>query len=285
MRTGDNRVATVLELYDRELTGQFPEGEVKAIVRTIFSDRLGWNAMDIELRRKEALSESELLQVYLPLKRIRSGEPLQYILGSTVFHGLRIQVAPGVLIPRPETEELVERIIRSGIKPAKITDIGTGSGCIALALKNAFPSAAVTGIDVSPQALQIAQKNGSALGLDVHWLRADVLAPAFAIPEGTDLLVSNPPYVPRAEEASLMTQVRDHEPQLALFVEDANPLQFYTTIAHHAWERMQPDGMLWFEGHHIHSLSVARMLEEIGFRDVRLHKDISGQDRFIEAKR
>src|SRR5690606_5019796 len=141
MRTGDNRVATVIEFYQRELTDRFPEGEVKAIVRAVFNVRLGWDAMDLELRKQEALSESELLEVYLPLKRIRSGEPLQYILGRTNFHGLEIEVRPGVLIPRPETEELIELIVRSGYRPKKIVDIGTGSGCIALALKKEFPSA------------------------------------------------------------------------------------------------------------------------------------------------
>jgi release factor glutamine methyltransferase len=150
MRTGDNRVATVIDLYQRELASIHSEGEVKAMLRIIFQERLGWNAMDLGSRRDDALSESELLQVYLPLKRLRSGEPLQYVLGTADFHGLRLEVGPGVLVPRPETEELIELILRSGIRPGSIVDIGTGSGCIALALKKEFPESTVTGIDVSP---------------------------------------------------------------------------------------------------------------------------------------
>ncbi len=285
MRTGDNRVRRVMELYVRELRPLFPESEVKAILRSVFSEKLGWDAMELELRREEALSESELLQVYLPLKRIRSGEPLQYILGSTVFHGLKLEVAPGVLIPRPETEEMVDRIIRSGVKPKKIVDIGTGSGCIPLALKNAFPAAETIGIDVSDQALAIARRNGDRLGLEVQWIKDDVLDPAFSLPAEVDLLVSNPPYVPRSESSTLMPQVRDHEPQGALFVDDDDPLLFYRAIADHVLRSVRSGGAIWFEGHYIHARAVTEMLKEKELREVRLHKDISGQDRFIEARR
>jgi release factor glutamine methyltransferase len=284
MRTADNKVATLLALYEQELSPVFGPGEVKAILRTVFAERLGWDAMDLELRKHAVLSESELLQVYLPLKRIRSGEPLQYILGSVIFHGLRLHVAPGVLIPRPETEELVERIIGSGLKPQRIVDIGTGSGCIALALKKAFPSAVVTGVDVSPMALAIARGNGRRLGLEVEWLQADVLDPSFTLPPRTDLVVSNPPYVPRVEEASLAVQVREHEPHLALFVEDEDPLRFYRAIADAALRGMRSGGQVWFEGHHVHAADVAEMLKAEGFQEVRLHKDVSGNDRLIEGQ-
>lgn len=285
MRTGDNRVATVIDLYHRELSDRFAAGEVRAIIRMIFSERLGWDPMDMELRKQDALSESELLEVYLPLKRIRTGEPLQYILGSTIFHGMRIEVAPGVLIPRPETEELIELIVRSGIVPKKIVDIGTGSGCIALALKKEFPQAEVIGIDVSPDALAIALRNSVRLDLEVEWMKADVLDRNFQLPPGVDLLVSNPPYVPRSEETSLSVEVRDHEPHLALFVEDDDPLRFYKVIGEHALIGLEPDGELWFEGHYIHSKAATEMLMRKGFRSVALHTDLSGLNRFIHAQR
>ena len=284
MRTGDNRVATVIDLYHRELADRFPAGEVKAIVRTVFADRLGWDVMDLELRKHEELSESELLDVYLPLKRIRSGEPLQYILGRAFFHGMMIGVGPGVLIPRPETEELIEKIIGSGIRPEKIVDIGTGSGCIALALKKEFPTADVMGIDVSAEALAIAKRNGDRLSIEVEWMHADVLDRKFELPKGIDLLVSNPPYVPRSEEGSLAVQVRDHEPHVALFVDDEDPLKFYRAIAAHARRSLIDGGQLWFEGHYLHSPEVADLLKANSFRNVQLHKDLSGQDRFIFAK-
>ncbi len=285
MRTGDNRVASLLSLYERELADRFSSGEVKAIVRSVFNDRLGWDAADIELRRNEALSESELLEVYLPLKRIRSGEPLQYILGRTYFHGLEIEVAPGVLIPRPETEEMIDLILKSGIDPGSIVDIGTGSGCIALALKKSFPGSRVIGIDVSNEALAIAQCNGERLSIDVEWQKGDVLDPTFALPKQIDLIVSNPPYVPRSESRSLSTQVRDHEPHVALFVDDEDPLKFHRAIADHAFRSLSPNGSIWFEGHYFHSCAVADLMDEKGFQDVRLIMDMAGQDRFITARK
>ena len=283
MRTGDNRVTTVLSLYERELAGEFSTGEVKAIVRTVFSDQLGWDPIDIELRKDEPLSESELLQVYLPLKRIRSGEPLQYILGRTFFHGLEIEVGPGVLIPRPETEEMIELIVKSGIDPRRIVDIGTGSGCIALALKKEFPKAQVFGIDLSEAALTIARRNSERLSIEVEWRRADVLDHGISLPGNADLIVSNPPYVPRSEQDSLARQVHDHEPHVALFVEDDDPLKFYRAIADRAMPALSADGMIWFEGHYVHSRKAAELLKEKGFRNVRLLQDMAGQDRFISA--
>lgn len=254
------------------------------MLRIIFQERLGWNAIDLGLRRDLALSESELLQVYLPLKRLRSGEPLQYVLGTTDFHGLRLEVGPGVLIPRPETEELIDLILRSGIRPGSIVDIGTGSGCIALALKNEFQDSTVIGMDVSPQALRIAARNSDRLQLAVEWKQADILDPQFQFPANVDLIVSNPPYVPLSESSTLATQVRDHEPHLALFVADDDPLLFYRAIAKHAREQMASGGTLWFEGHYQYSRAVADLLREMKFHSVELHKDLSGNDRFIEAQ-
>ena len=283
MRTGDNRVTTVLSLYERELAGEFSTGEVKAIVRTVFSDQLGWDPIDIELRKEEPLSESELLQVYLPLKRIRSGEPLQYILGKAHFYGLELEVGAGVLIPRPETEEMIELIVKSGIDPRRIVDIGTGSGCIALALKKEFPKTEVFGIDVSEAALTIARRNSDRLSIDVEWMRTDVLDPGISLPGNADLIVSNPPYVPRSEQDSLARQVCDHEPHVALFVEDDDPLRFYRAIADRVMPALSADGMIWFEGHYVHSRKVAELLKEKGFQNVRLLRDMAGQDRFISA--
>ncbi|HRO99344.1 MAG TPA: hypothetical protein PLN54_07925 [Flavobacteriales bacterium] len=141
MRTADNRVGSVLEQYKVQLADLYSPGEVMAIARTVFADQLGWDAARVQLDQHLALSESELLKVYMPLKRLRTGEPLQYVLGTVDFHGMRLHVGPSVLIPRPETEELVELILASGKQRLRILDIGTGSGCIALALKRALPTA------------------------------------------------------------------------------------------------------------------------------------------------
>lgn len=285
LRIATNTVEAVLDQYQRDLSQLYPKGEVRAIACAVFFERLGWDATDLMVKRETALSESELLKVYLPLKRLRTGEPLQYVLGSVDFHGLRIQVDTSVLIPRPETEELVDLIIRSRTgAPQRILDIGTGSGCIALSMKKAFPKAHVQGIDTSPEALATADRNAQANGLFVEWKRIDVLD-ALERLDPCDLIVSNPPYVPRSEEASLAANVREHEPHLALFVEDIDPLLFYRVIAQRAMDLLPAGGDLWFEGHHIHTPGVGRMLEGLGYADVRVLNDLSGAPRFTHARR
>ena len=280
-----NTVDAVLHQYQQELAALYAKGEIRAIACAVFYDRLGWDASEIMINREASLSEGELLEVYVPLKRLCTGEPLQYVLGHTEFHGLRIAVDPSVLIPRPETEELVDLIIRSRREgPKRILDIGTGSGCIALVLKKAFPEAEVVGIDASPKALATAKRNEQANGLDVVWMQKDVLDLNDPI-DPCDLIVSNPPYVPRSEEASLAANVREHEPHLALFVEDIDPLLFYRVIAQRALTLLPAGGELWFEGHHIHTPAVGRMIEGLGFGAVRVLQDLSGAPRFIHAVR
>lgn len=285
MRIADNRVASILGLYDRDLADRYDGAELRAIVRRVFHDRLGWDAAQLELRRQDVLTESELVKVYEPLERLVAGQPLQYALGRTWFHGLLLHVGPGVLIPRPETEEMVAHILQRDAHCSQVVDIGTGSGCIALALKAALPRTRTIGVDTSEEALHIARGNGRRLGVEVEWVHADVLDPTFRIPPGTDLLVSNPPYVPRSEETGLAEHVRAHEPHLALFVDADDPLLFFRRLAGLARQDMRPGGTLWFEGHLLHSMAVGEMLDTMGFRDVEVKKDLSGNPRFIRATR
>ncbi len=285
VRTADNRVSSVLGQYRLQLADRYEEGEVRAIVRSVFADRLGWDMAQFDLRRGEALSESELLKVYMPLKRLRAGEPLQYVLGTVEFHGLQLRIGPGVLIPRPETEELVDRIIRTGKVPGTIVDIGTGSGCIALALKKAFPSAHVLGIDVSEAALVQARENARTNGLEVEWVRADVLSLDRVPVSSADLIVSNPPYVPLSDANDMSEHVLAHEPHVALFVADDEPLLFYRTIATLAYQQLAPGGDLWFEGHHRYTPAVGDLLKSMSFADVEVLPDLTGHHRFIHAVR
>ncbi|HOY28023.1 MAG TPA: peptide chain release factor N(5)-glutamine methyltransferase [Flavobacteriales bacterium] len=285
MRVATNTVGSLLDLYRSELTPVFGAAEARAVVRFVFEHAFGWDQAQVEANRTTTLSESELLKVYTPLTRLRNGEPLQYVLGHVRFMGMDIGVAPGVLIPRPETEELVDLIQRNGRSYARVLDIGTGSGCIALALKKHVPNAVVMGMDVSSDALSIARRNGEVLGLPVEWIQQDVLDPSAAIPSQLDLIVSNPPYVPRSEEVSLDPHVRYHEPHLALFVEDADPLLFYRVIAQRAWDLLVPSGELWFEGHYQYAEAVADMVKTQGYSNVRLLHDLSGSPRFIHAHR
>ena len=285
VRTADNRVGSVLEQYRLQLADRYSSGEVMAIARTVFADQLGWDAARFHLDRHQALSESELLKVYMPLKRLRTGEPLQYVLGAVEFHGMRLHVGPSVLIPRPETEELVELVLASGKHRARIMDIGTGSGCIALALKRALPNTEVFGMDVSKAALAVARRNAGQLGLELNWVHEDILSETTRLPHQLDLLVSNPPYVPLKDHAEMTTQVVDHEPHLALFVPDDDPLRFYRAIASKAWHALVPGGELWFEGHPLHAAEVGTMLSAIGYTSPRVLRDISGAQRFIHAVR
>ena len=185
-------VNSILGRYREELLPIHGASEARAITREVFRHKFGWDAYQLEQHASDLNAEQEN-DLQAILGRLVKGEPLQYVLGSAFFMGLELSVDNGVLIPRPETEELVERIISSEITPKHIVDIGTGSGCIALALKQAFPGSRVSGLDVSTQALQIAERNAIMTGLEVQFVCADVLADAFAIPYGPDLIVSNPP--------------------------------------------------------------------------------------------
>ena len=278
-------IGTILAEYKARLIARYSEQEVKHLVRAIAEHRLGWDALKVELDRNEPLSEAEQVSLIDAMDRLCAGEPLQYVLGEVAFHGLRLNVGPGVLIPRPETEELVERIIASGIQPKHIIDIGTGSGCIALALKQAFPNARVVGYDVSEQALAIAQSNGKKAGLEVEWMIGNALDEAFELERGADLIVSNPPYVPASETSSLAAEVVEHEPASALFVPEDDPLLFYRSIGALAFRALKPGGALWFEGHWKYSGAVGNLLEGLGFASVLVEKDMSGNPRFISAVR
>ncbi len=287
IRVGVNTVKAVMEQYQLVLSALHGATEARAIARAIFEEYLGIDPLAIDTDR--LLSESELLKVYLPLKRLRNGEPLQYIIGHVDFLGLRLAVDPRVLIPRPETEELVDRIIRSfTVPPTRIIDIGTGSGCIALALKKAFPKALVTGVDKSIDALTIARSNGLANSLEVEWKEADALSSQWwkmldKADQGRTLVVSNPPYVPRSEEKEMDSTVRDHEPHTALFVPDDEPQLFYRAIAGTAASALHVDDELWFEGHYIHTPASAELLRGMSFRTVETFSDMTGHPRFIRA--
>lgn len=284
MRVATNTVGSLLDLYRSELGALYGMAEARAMARIIFQEAFGWDAVELDLQRPLALSESELLKVYTPFTRLRTGEPLQYVLGHAWFLGMKLHVAPGVLIPRPETEELVDMIRKEG-RYTRIVDIGTGSGCIALGLKQWFPQAEVTGMDVSEEALTIARQNGKAQQLEVDWMRFDVLAEDAILPTGLDLVVSNPPYVPQSEAAGLEPHVRDHEPHLALFIDDTDPLLFYRVIAGKAWSALVHGGDLWFEGHYLHANATGELLTGMGYREVTVINDLSGSPRFIHAVR
>lgn len=216
------------------------------------------------------------------LDRLASGEPFQYVMGQTDFCGLTFKVTPEVLIPRPETEELVCRIIaenknRSGLS---VLDIGTGSGAIAVTLARELPDAHVTALDVSEGALAVAAGNAECNGVSVNFLKFDILSEA-PLPGRYDLVVSNPPYVPERDREGMHRNVRDHEPALALFVPDDRPLLFYEAIAEKATAALNPGGRLYMETYEAYHLELVQLLEDNGFTNVECGDDLFGRPRFV----
>lgn len=220
------------------------------------------------------------------IAEMHTGKPLQYILGYTYFCDLQISINQNVLIPRPETEEMVFRI-SEGLKspPRRIIDLGTGSGCIALALKHKYPLADVYGIDHNPKALQVARKNGSDLKLDITWIKMDLLSDEVHLDGAFDLIVSNPPYVLKSERVEMERNVLDFEPGSALFVEDHDPLKYYRIISKIGSSRLLPNGFLWFEINERFGKKTSDLLVAEGFRNVAIVKDIHEKERFIRAVR
>jgi len=275
--------------YRNALLPTHGEHDARAIIRAVLHHELGIAVP--ELAPERMLSTEQAARLEQVFARILANEPLQYVLGHVEFHGVRLAVDPRVLIPRPETEELVERIVQLSrpLEPVCIVDIGTGSGCIALALKQAFPSARVSGMDRSAPALALAQANGTLNGLAVEWTESDALGPDL-LPwlqagwaPGRTIVVSNPPYVPRIDCAQMQPQVLLHEPHAALFVPDDDPHRFYRAIAAAVALCAVPGDELWFEAHYRFAPETARVVEAFGFRKVELMDDLSGNPRFIRA--
>jgi release factor glutamine methyltransferase len=235
---------------------------------------------------EEKVPERQVRSFEAMIERRMRHEPLQYILGYAEFFGLRLAVTPDVLIPRPETELVVEEALRliEPLSRPRIMDVGTGSGCIPLAIKQQRPEAEVFACDVSDCALSIALRNARELNLSVTFLHADLCSPEFAreTPGALDLLVSNPPYVPAEEVSTLAPEVRDFEPPQALFVDD--PLYFYRLLVGHAPELLSAGGYIVFEAHIDYARDVGALLAKAGFGDVRVRQDLSGRPRIVSAR-
>ena len=240
--------------------------------------------------RAEALAEpEEVARVARAVERRAAGEPVQYVLGHADFYGRRLAVSPAVLVPRPETEAVVEEALRR-IRPVEapwVLDVGTGSGAIALTVAAERPDAEVFAADVSPDARAVAAGNADRLGLGVTFVQADALRPSFAdeVPPAFDLVISNPPYVPDAERPGLQREVRDHEPGLALFVPDDDPLVFYRALAGHAERLLRPGGWLVAETHADHGAAVAHLWAGAGLADAAILPDLARRDRIAIARR
>lgn len=259
--------------------------EVSALSRIVCCDLLGQAPTDYYLGKDIVLSPKKEQELEDILQRLSRFEPLQYIEGRTLFLGREFWVAPGVLIPRPETEELVELMLKEIPADARILDVGTGSGCIAISLAKELPDALVTAWDVSPEALSVARVNARKLQADVRFVECDVLACQVDEVGLYDVIVSNPPYVTEAEKADMEPNVLQWEPSLALFVPDDDPLRFYRRIAVLGRDMLADGGRLYFEINRAYGREMVEMLRAMGYVGVRVEKDLSQNDRFVIAEK
>ncbi|MCH5227789.1 MAG: peptide chain release factor N(5)-glutamine methyltransferase [Muribaculaceae bacterium] len=265
------------------LTPLYGRRETEAIIRLIFHYLKGWNLTEMLIHQQDELSDFVKEEIEDILKRLKEFEPIQYITGEARFHGLDLKVNPGVLIPRPETDELVDIIVDANKdrEDLKILDLCTGSGAIALALARSLPFSKVTAIDFSPVAVETARLNSSKLKTKIEVEQADIFDWE---PKGKfDIIVANPPYVMDKEALQMERNVLDYEPHEALFVRDDNPLQFYKRITDIAKKVLVAGGKLYFEINPLTAQSLKEMIEKKGFQDVEILKDSSGKDRFLSC--
>jgi release factor glutamine methyltransferase len=267
----------------KELAGIYSANEIESLVFLIFEKLKGYTRTQFLLAKEEILTPENQFEIDQIVLRLKNQEPIQYILGETGFYGLPFYAVPGVLIPRPETEELVQWIIQENqLAKPNILDIGTGSGCIAISLQKNIPQSTVLACDISPVCIETARRNAALNGAELRVIEYNILnrTPEFKFPK-LDILVSNPPYVRETEKLLMEKNVLEYEPELALFVPDADPLIFYSRIADFAQLHLKNGARLYFEINEAFGLECSEMLRGKGFSKITLKKDINGKDRMI----
>ncbi len=274
--------------FETELHSVYDLNEVRSFFHLLTEHYLALTRVYVAMALHQELTTEQIGIFEIAVQRLIAQEPIQYILGETVFYGLPFEVDKNVLIPRPETEELVDWIVNdykttTPQKKIKILDIGTGSGCIAITLAKQLKHAEVYAIDVSDQALAIAKKNALQNEVAVKYIQADILDTEI-LPDHFDIIVSNPPYVRTLEKVEIQPNVLDNEPHLALFVSDKNPLVFYAKITALASRFLNPGGTLYFEINQYLSADTVGIIKQAGFATVELKKDMCANDRMIRAK-
>jgi len=293
----NNKISTLKEFALQRIGEVYEAREARNVVNELFRHYLNFSAADLVVKANDTVSESQMLLIYKAAKRIANKEPLQYVLGRAYFFGMDLHVSPAVLIPRPETEELVRWILET-IRPNNysaiegqiaqndhiapnnhsVLDIGTGSGAIALALKKAQPTWNVSGCDVSKEALQVASKNSNEFQLEVEWKEVDILSQNF--PDGNwNTIVSNPPYIPVSEGNEMRPSVVEHEPHLALFVPENDPLLFYRRILELS-NNCKTVQQVFFEIHENYSNETLALGESLGWKG-ELKNDLQGKPRML----
>ena len=283
--------------FNESLKHLYPTSEIDSFFFIISDEYMGFKRIDIVLKSDFLIDKKSLNLMQIATKQLKQEIPIQYIIGKTEFFGLPFNINKEVLIPRPETEELVEQVLKevsltkickttkdetTNEKQLKILDIGTGSGCIAISLKKQLPSSKTSAMDVSDEALRIAKKNAVLNKVDINFIHQDILK-TNNLDKLYDVIVSNPPYVRELEKKEMKNNVLNNEPHLALFVDNKNPLLFYNKIAELAKNFLTKNGQLHFEINQYLGKETIKLLAEKGFKNIQLKKDIFGNDRIISA--
>jgi release factor glutamine methyltransferase len=273
----------------RTLARVYEAGEAKSVIKLLLEKRFGLSQTDVFCGKVESLGKNEDIELDKMLNRLMSHEPIQYVLGEAEFGGYEFFVRQGVLIPRPETAELVNDIIedvsdsRDPDSRVSILDIGTGSGCIAVSLSLAIPGCKVSAWDLSDMAIDISRENAKKLGADAEICRIDALHPPCDVKKW-DVIVSNPPYICENERTEMEKNVLDYEPEMALFVPDDDPLRFYRAIAQYAGRALKIGGSLYFEINPVYEKEMVKMLSDKGFKSIVLMEDSFGKKRFVKCR-
>ncbi|WP_432411462.1 peptide chain release factor N(5)-glutamine methyltransferase [Rasiella sp. SM2506] len=284
--------------FTKTLSELYPSEEIQSFFNWLAEHYLGYSRFEVSIKGEEEISEVVEAKFSEALQRLQNHEPIQYILGETEFYGLPFKVTPDTLIPRPETEELVEWIVldsqeiqetplkphASHLTPDTFLDVGTGTGCIAISLAKHIKEAKVSAIDISAAALKIASENATMNEVTVNFIHADILKTT-TLSQHYDVMVSNPPYVRALEKEHMQPNVLQHEPEAALFVSNEDPLLFYRTIATLAKTHLTPNGALYFEINEYLSEEMQIMLSDEGFDEIELKKDVFGKYRMLKCRR
>ena len=289
MHIPSNRVRDIERYIRTELDELYPEGELRMFTQMLFEAYMGWSTAQLLLHRDDTINQSDLLKFHWAVEDLKQYRPIQHIIGYTDFCDCRIAVSPDVLIPRPETEEIVLRATEflndsgANVQEGNFLDLCTGSGCIAIALAKQFPKAKVYAVDISTKALDLAQKNAERNHVAVEFVQSDILQETIALPCPTfDLIISNPPYIQEKERCNMERNVLEYEPSLALFVPDKDPLKFYRAIGLYALQHLTCKGLLILEINEHLGSATCQLLQSIGFV-TQLLQDFRGKDRSIIA--
>ncbi len=286
MKSSLYKIENLKKLYFENLNLKYSLREIENIFLELILFKKQWEKVEYLLHKNQLLNDEEITFMQLALQKLKKNIPVQHIIGHVIFNELTIKVNTHVLIPRVETEELVHLIYNTNLNnsPSTILDIGTGSGCIILALKKIYSKAKCIGLDISKEAVNMAIANAKINSLEIDFINADIHN--YSVNEKSlDIIVSNPPYIPLSNQINMHENVLENDPHLALFVEDSNPLKFYKIIAEFGNHSLKEKGKIYFEIHEDFANDIVNLLVEKGYKNCDLYKDFQGKNRFVVASK